>query len=699
MLNAIKRSQKHVFICMLLFCTCFVANAQTSKIDDLLGQLKSTDPDTIQIKVLRKLSAAYTSVDPIKKYYYATQYLRLAEKNNIDSNIANAYLDMGIAHAVRSNLDSGLYYFRLGHEKAKAINYFNGMARSYVNIGFILDRQDKKRESVKNYEESLKIYRQLNHKRGINQCIMNLGSIYFDLKEYKTADLYFKQVLESVKETPNDQVGLANALFSLGNSNRKIGDPRVALDYFKQSLAIREKLGDINGIALSNWGIGLVLNDSNKYIEALKHFEISLKNNKQTKNIYQQAIVLMSISDSYLNLKDYKKAEQYAKIAMAKAKESDSKGLVAQALEYLIKVETAQKKFSDALKHQSDYMAISDSLKETETKREVILDDLARVNTDNKNLEKHNEKISAKIIDYSYAIAIISVLLFILIILLVLYYKKNAGYKTANELLKQQKFQTAEINEELSALNEELKTQMEIVSAQNIELEKLNKVKNKFFSIVSHDLRSPIHSLKALFGMYRSGILSEEELSDILQRLEETVYTTASFLDNLLEWSKSQLDGIVINPVEVDLNNVIDHNIKLMDSQIRAKNLSVENKTTHDDKVFADLNMVHVVIRNLLSNAVKFCDANSQITFSSQKLKGQIRCAISDTGRGIGESDLENLFNLTHHSQTGTSGEKGHHIGLILCRDMILQNKGTLEVESKLGQGTTFYITLPTEAA
>lgn len=698
MLNAIKRSKKHALIYMLLFCSCFIASAQTSKIDDLLGQLKPTDPDTTQIKVLRKLSAAYTSVDPIKKYYYANQYLRLAEKNNIDSTIANAYLDMGIAHAVRSNLDSGLYYFRLGHEKAKAINYLNGMARGYVNIGFILDRQDKKRESVKNYEESLKIYRQLNYKRGINQCIMNLGSIYFDLKEYKTADLYFKQVLENVRETPNDQVGLANALFSLGNSNRKIGDPRVALDYFKQSLAIREKLGDINGIGLSNWGIGLVLNNSGKYTEALKHFEIALKNNRQTKNVYQEAIVLMSISETYLNLKDYKKAEEYAKTAMVKAKESDSKGLVAQSLEYLIKVETAQKKFADALEHQSDYLAITDSLKETETKREVILDDLARVNTDNKNLEKHNEKISAKITDYSYAIAIISVLLLILIILLILYYKKNAGYKTANELLKLQKHQTAEINEELSALNEELKTQMEIVSAQNIELEKLNKVKNKFFSIVSHDLRAPIHSLKALFGMYHSGVLSEQELTNILQRLEETVYTTASFLDNLLEWSKSQLEGVVINPSEVDLHDVIDHNIKLMDSQIRTKNLSVENKTSSNDTVFADLNMVHVVVRNLLSNAVKFCDPNSKITFSTEIVDGKVRCMIKDTGKGISENDLDNLFNLTHHSQTGTSGEKGHHIGLILCRDMILQNQGSLDVESKLGEGTAFYITLPKAA-
>src|SRR5690606_10077697 len=161
----------------------------------------------------------------------------------------------------------------------------------------------------------------------------------------------------------------------------------------------------------------------------------------------------------------------------------------------------------------------------------------------NKNLEKHNKKIIAKNNDYAIAIAIISFLLILVAVLLVLYYKRNSESKASNAQLKAQKQEIAEVNEELSALNEELKTQMEIVSAQNIELEKLNSVKNKFFSIVSHDLRAPIHSLKALFGMYRSGDLSAEELGDLLQRLEDTVYSTASFLDNLLEWSKSQLEG------------------------------------------------------------------------------------------------------------------------------------------------------------
>ena len=696
MYHLVKLLPKCYLLCAaLLFIGFSAANAQTSKIDDLLAQLKQTETDTAQIKVLRKLSAAYTSVDPVKKIYYANQYLKLSEKNNIDSNIANAYIDMGMSYAIRSHLDSGLYYFKIGRDKAKAANYQNGYARSLVNIGYTYDRQDKKQESVKQYEESLKIFRKLNNTKGINQCIMNLGSLYFDLGEYKAADVYFKQVYNNVKDNPNDQAGLASALFSLGSSNRKMGNPAKSLEFYNKSLAIREKIGDINGIALSNWGIGLVLNNIKQYQKALKHFEISLLNNRQTKNVYQEAIVLMAVSDSYLHLNQHKKAQESAKLALEKANESNSKGLVVQALEYLVRIEKAQKKYEEALEHQSEHIALSDSLNNTQIKKDVILGDLQRVNTDNKKLTQRNQTISDKITDYITTITIITVLLIVLAILLILYYKRNLEKKIANKLLVEQKLQIAETNEELSALNEELKTHMEIVSSQNIELEKLNNIKNKFFSIVSHDLRSPIYSLKTLFGMYRSGILSEEELGNLLERLEDAVYNTAYFLDNLLEWSKSQLEGMVVNAVEVNLHEVVSHNIKLMESQIKQKSIKVTNNIESDTCVFADLNMVHVVIRNLLSNAIKFCAKDDQITFDAKVEKDKVICAIRDTGRGISDLDKENLFNLTHIPGTGTSGEKGQHIGLILCQDMVLQNNGSIKVESALGQGTTFYITLP----
>jgi two-component system sensor histidine kinase/response regulator len=669
--------------------------AQTTKVDELLAQLNKNSPDTAQIKILRKLSTAYSAVDPVKKFYYANQFRLLAEKNGIDSLVASAYLDMGISYGIRSKLDSALYYFNLGYEKSKETNYTVGIGRSQANIGYAYDRLDRKKEAVKSYESALKIFRKLNIKKSINQMITNLGSIYFDLGEYKIADSYFRQVLENVKEVPSDEMGLGNALFSLGNSNRKLGNPEKSMDYYEQSLAIREKIGDLNGIALSNWGIGQSYINKYQYAKALGYLEIALKNNRTLKNVYQECVVLMGISHAYLGLNDNKSAEETAKLALIKAKESNSKGLTAEALELLIEVNAAQKKYDDALRFQADYNAIKDSLDTKKVKKDVIITDLNRINSDNKDLVKDNKTIVAKNSDYVTVISIVTILLIIVAVLLALYYRRNLEKKATNILLQQQKQEIAEVNEELGALNEELTTQMDLVSAQNIELEKLNSVKNKFFSIVSHDLRSPLNSLKMLFELYRKGVLDEKELSDLLTRLEDTIYTTASFLDNLLEWSKSQLEGMIVEPSAVEIHHIVENNIKLMDSQIKLKVLKVENKIAIDTTVFADSNMINTVVRNLLSNAIKFCNIGDEITFDAKLTNGEVICSISDSGPGISDKDKENLFNLTHTISTGTSGEKGYHIGLILCKDMILQNKGSIQVNSELGKGTTFNITLP----
>ena len=496
--NAIELLKQYSILCFFMFFFGINSFAQTTKVDELLVQLDKDNADTTQIKIMRKLSAAYSSVDPLKKFYYANQFRLLAEKNDIDSVVSAAYLDMGISYGIRSNLDSALYYFNLGYEKAKESNYVIGIARSHANMGYAYDRLDRKKDAVKSYEEALKIYRTLKIKKAINQSTTNLGSIYFDLGEYKIAHAYFQEVLENVKEVPSDEIGLGNALFSLGNSNRKLGNPKKSMEFYQMSLAIRTKIGDLNGVALSNWGIGQLYVDKKNYQKAISYLEIALKNNRTLKNLYHECAVLISLSHAYLGLKDYKNAEEAANLALLRAKESNSKGPIAEAIELLMEVNAAQNKFAEALRLQSVYIAVNDSLDITKTKKDVITNDLHRINSDNKNLQRDNKTIIAKVTDYVIVISIISILLIILAIVSALYYKRNLEKKADNVLLQKQKQEIANVNEELGALNEELRAQMEIYSAQNIELEKLNSVKNKFFSIVSHDLRSPMNSLKML---------------------------------------------------------------------------------------------------------------------------------------------------------------------------------------------------------
>jgi two-component system sensor histidine kinase/response regulator len=691
--------QKGLKPCLLFllfaFSTINSIMAQTTKVDELLGQLDKEASDTARVKILRKLSVAYSSVDPVKKFYYANQYRLLADKLGIDSLVSAALLDMGNSYGLRSNLDSALYYFKLGHEKAKASNYTTGIGRGYVNIGYVLDRLDRKKEAIKYYEEALKIFKGTNNKKGINQCSINLGSMYFDMSEYRIADQYFQQVLDNAREIKQDDVGLGNALYALAGSKWKIGEVKKSIALYQESLALREKIGDLNGIALSNWGIGQLHMDKKEYEKSLVYYEIALKNNRAIKNLYQECAVLIDMSKAYLGLKEYKNAEDCAKLALIRAKESRSKIGISLALERLTSVSEAQKNFEQALSFQKDYIAVKDSLNHDGIKKDIITSDLHRVNSDNQILAKDYKTISDKNSEYITVIAIITILLVIVAIMMVLYYRRNQEKNALNLLLQKQKRETAEANEELSTVNEELTSQMEIVSAQNIELEKLNNVKNKFFSIVSHDLRGPLITLKTLFGMYREGDLSEKELNELLSKLEDTTYTTVDFLDNLLQWSKSQLEGMVVNPSAFSIATMVAENINLMASQLKLKGISVLNRIDKNALVFADPNMINVVVRNLLSNAIKFCRAGDIVSFEAKQDAGKVISTISDSGPGINDLDKKNLFNFAHTVGTGTSGEKGYHIGLILCRDMVVQNNGSITVESTLGEGTRFHITLP----
>jgi len=309
--------------------------------------------------------------------------------------------------------------------------------------------------------------------------------------------------------------------------------------------------------------------------------------------------------------------------------------------------------------------------------------------------QKNNQDYAQQINNYSIVIVTTSITLVSVVLLTLVLYRRNLEKQAGNKLLSGQKEEIAHINHELEALNEELSAQIELTHIQNSELERLNGVKNKFFSIISHDLRGPLINLRSIFSIYRDGDIQEDEMAMMLDRLEDTILATGEFLDNLLEWSKSQLEGIVITPVDFDITDCIASNIHLFESKIAEKRLRVSNVSNGAVIVHADQNMIDLVIRNLLSNSVKFCKAGDEIGLSANINGSVALIGIHDTGPGFSEADKKKLFSLEHIVSTGAQGEKGNHLGLILCRDMVVQNNGNIWLESKEGVGTTFWIELP----
>lgn len=196
---------------ILLFTVnpCF---AQITKVNELQAKLKGTMPDTARLTLLKKLSTAYSAVDPEKKFYYALVYQTLAKKLNNHEAVADAYVQMGVSYGIRSKIDTALTYFNLGYNYAKTHGIKITEARALANIGFAYNRLGDYREAINDYFKALAIYKYIKFELGTNQCYTNIGSIYYDMDKTDIARTYFIQSLNGYTKSKND-MGIAAALF------------------------------------------------------------------------------------------------------------------------------------------------------------------------------------------------------------------------------------------------------------------------------------------------------------------------------------------------------------------------------------------------------------------------------------------------------------------------------------------------------
>lgn len=238
------------------------------------------------------------------------------------------------------------------------------------------------------------------------------------------------------------------------------------------------------------------------------------------------------------------------------------------------------------------------------------------------------------------------------------------------------------------------------IKKYNKELEKLNYNKDKFFSIVAHDLMTPF---TALLGYSEILVKEYDELDrETIGKFASDINTVASkahnLLENLLGWTRLETGRMIFNPVEFNLHPIVEDVYHINAESAKAKDISLVNNIMVTNLVFADVNMLNTILRNLVSNAIKFTDENGRISVSSKLINGQIEISVVDNGIGMSNMVLQKLFDENHqYSSTGTHAEKGTGLGLLLCKEFIEKHGGTLSAESKLGEGTRIYFSMGTK--
>jgi len=235
------------------------------------------------------------------------------------------------------------------------------------------------------------------------------------------------------------------------------------------------------------------------------------------------------------------------------------------------------------------------------------------------------------------------------------------------------------------------------VLEKNLELRELNASKDKFFSILAHDLRTPMSVFLSFSNLLNKiDKMNKKELSEYIKNLQESASNLFSLLDNLLTWSRLQRNLIEFSPKALKIFTIVNWNIKLLETYIWQKKIIIKNLVDENLFIYGDENMIASIFRNLITNAVKYSNIGGTIEISSEKEDEMVHITVSDTGIGISKENIPNLFRIDSRvKKPGTMDEMGTGLGLVLCSDFTKKNGGLIWIESAEGEGTKAHVTLP----
>ena len=640
-------------------------------------------------------------------YYFKS--LKINEKNDDKKGIAINYNNLGLIYYYQGDYEKALDYYFKSLKIFEELKNKEGLSSNYQRTGYIYEEEGNYRKALDYYFKSLKIFEEIGEKEGIAGTYISVATIYFFQENYEKSLNYFFKSLK-IFETLDDKEGIASAYNNIGVVYQEQRDYEKSLNYYLKSSKLQEELSNKLGIAVTYTNIGSIYGRQENYKEALKYLSRSLEMHKTLNAKVDKSFCLIQISMVYRKQKKWNSAKNYLNEALELAQETGVIRHIRDATEQLALVEKELGNYHAAYEYQVLFKQMADSLQnEEQTKNITRLEMNYEFEQEKDSIQFANEAEqlvlekdieNRKIIQRSTFIGL-ALLAVLAVVLFIFFQSKRRSNRLLTEKTEQLEVANEEIktiNEEVTITNEELKTANESINRQNVELKELNDVKNKLFSIISHDLRGPLGNILSVLELMVERKVPEEEAKNILEHLKTETGEVSTLFDNLLYWAKSQMEkGIEANPREIDLSKLVNDNVNLIHNRAQNKGIQIINQVEGENKVYADKDMIKLIIRNILHNALKFSSEGKNIYLSTAEKEDFVTLKIQDEGMGMSPETVEILFQpkTTQLSPEHTQSGKGTGLGLMLSQEFIEKNKGEITVESKMGEGSTFYIKLP----
>ena len=673
-------------ITLIIVLSVFYGFSQTKELDSLSIQLAFETQDSLKVKTsLKLIKSLYELKDYDKAMKYVIESEKLSSIIDYTSGVAEITYYKALIYAEKSDYINAIN----GYNKAKALykklNDTLNVARVNNSIGLIEIKRGNYAIGLQYALASIKELEKKRLQKDLSLAYGNVANAYYNMGAVDKA-IEFNLKANDIQEQLRDVKGMVRSNIQLAELYSRKNENRKAIEYYEKVLA--EATADsLRGRIYPKLGSEYL--KFNDFDRAAKYLLEGLDINRKSDNKVGVLMALNNLGELNLQTNRLVLAEQQLLEAGTIAKSINNKPELLRYYKSMIALDSTRGKFDKAFAWQREYYNLKSSLqnaKHTPDSNANNLDfnpdfekELANTNTLDPVSNLSNPEPVAfdkfKLIFYGLLAALAIVSTFLILI----YLKRNSNIK---------------YTQELEEKNLKIELQNEAFAEQTKHLENVNNVKDKLFSIVSHDLKDSLSSINGFIDLLKDGSLSREEFDNLIPELSENANNASLLLFNLLNWSKSQMQSLEPKPTLFDIQEVFEEKVRLIEQRMENKGIELIDHSLRDF-AYADRSMFEIVVQNLLANALKFCKNGDTITISNHISNGSCIISIADTGIGISKQNIDKLFKNSSFTTVGTNNEKGTGLGLSICKELVELNHGKIWVESTVNVGSTFYVQLP----
>ncbi len=667
------------FLFALLSVSVFSAAfaQKQSEPDSLLRIFKSKEAtDLEKVKSIISICEYYNLNDFKKAAAYADSGMNIAVKSSqLASFVPKLYFLKGVSAHKQSLDDEAVAAFNTGLAKAQEIKDKLIEAKIYLELGIISEMTDQLARGLEYDQKALDIFIAEKDTLHIQTAFNNIGIIYWTRKEYPRAMEYFKKTLTLTK--PNTgAVFKSRIINNIGLIFQEQHQFDSSLVYFQNALKKLDPEKHKYGFALVNNNLGISNRGMKRYDDALKHFEIARRLQIELNDQFGLGLVNYNIGRTYYEQGKYNDVIPVLRKGLVHATQSKNNDMLFTISELLAMTHEKLGDFRSALTEQKEAARYNDSIQSKGLNREIadleVKYKVKQQQAENDVLRIENELQLSAIRNRDLTIAATVIISLLIVTLLFISYRALQGRLRA----------TATIEE------------------KNVKLEQLNHEKNSLMGVVAHDLKSPLNSIGGIAHILpRLGPLNDEQ-KQFVGIINNVVENSRKLIQDIMDLSALENKELKVHAAPVSINELIascqsNHAAQAHQKAIR---LVIAELTNGDVQLISDSRHIDRILQNLVSNAIKFSESNTTITIGARSSSDKVMFYVKDQGPGISKEDQRNLFRKFHRlSARPTQGESSSGLGLSIVKGLMDELQGTITIDSKIGEGTTFTCSIPTK--